>query len=196
MKILETLPNSEKLNLRMKSLATLDAIFSPEWEYRYYSFDSNWSTDEEMGSIRNGSGDDVFMLFNSSGCFMKGFAHEYRNSKIIVDSLYAGVPQVFETALKEPAFSPDNATFCFWSLNAGRKWESSVSESDLDIDSFFLIQDLAENEENYQNFVTEYYEVESEIQDIQAVFDHQPLTQSLAEAINQEIDYSSLLNDN
>jgi len=47
----------------MQSLATLDAIYSPEWEYRYYSYDSNWGEGEEMGSIRNGSGD-TFLLFS------------------------------------------------------------------------------------------------------------------------------------
>ncbi len=34
----------------------LDAIMSPDWELRYFSFDSRWSPTEEMVSMRNGSG--------------------------------------------------------------------------------------------------------------------------------------------
>jgi hypothetical protein len=59
-----------------QSLATLDAIMSPEWEYRYYSFNSKWAEGEMMASMRNGSGDEYFILFNSEGAIMKGFAHE------------------------------------------------------------------------------------------------------------------------
>jgi hypothetical protein len=54
----------------------LEAIMSPDWEYRYYSFDSKWGLDEMMASMRNGQGDDFFILFNNNGAIIKGFDHE------------------------------------------------------------------------------------------------------------------------
>ena len=39
-KILNNLPNIEKCKRIFQSIAMLDAIIKPEWEYRYYSFDS------------------------------------------------------------------------------------------------------------------------------------------------------------
>lgn len=75
-KRLEAIPDISSLKKLSQSLATLDAIMSPEWDYRYYSFNSNWATGEMMASMRNGSGDEYFILFNSQGAIMKGFAHE------------------------------------------------------------------------------------------------------------------------
>ncbi len=49
---------------------------SPEWEYRYYSINSKWDEGEMMASMRNGSGDEYFILFDSHGAIMKGFDHD------------------------------------------------------------------------------------------------------------------------
>jgi hypothetical protein len=40
-KDLSALPTIETLKKRTQSLAMLDAIIEREWEYRYYSFNSN-----------------------------------------------------------------------------------------------------------------------------------------------------------
>lgn len=77
---LDALLDVNRLKALFQSLATLDAIMSPEWEYRYYSFNSKWAKGEQMGSMRNGSGDELFVLFNHAGCFIKGFAHECQMS--------------------------------------------------------------------------------------------------------------------
>ena len=57
---LAALPDIEALRKLTQSLAMLDAIMSPEWEYRYYSFNSKWYESEMMASMRNGSGDEYF----------------------------------------------------------------------------------------------------------------------------------------
>ena len=73
---LKTLPDIDRLKALCQSLAMLDAIMSPDWEYRYYSFDSKWGLNEMMASMRNGQGDDFFILFNNNGAIIKGFDHE------------------------------------------------------------------------------------------------------------------------
>ncbi|MBD2074617.1 hypothetical protein H6F86_12105 [Phormidium sp. FACHB-592] len=70
------LPDIESLKSLSQSLAMSDAIMSPEWESRYYSFNSKWAEGEVMATIRDGSGDEYFILFNPHGAIIKGFAHE------------------------------------------------------------------------------------------------------------------------
>ena len=49
-----------------QSIAVLDAILSPEWEYRFFSFNAAWDSTkrERMASMRDGSGDDYFAVFS------------------------------------------------------------------------------------------------------------------------------------
>ncbi len=39
---LAALPGIDDLRRLCQSLAMLDAILEPEWQYRYYSFNSRW----------------------------------------------------------------------------------------------------------------------------------------------------------
>ena len=102
---------------------------SLEWDTRYYSFNSKWSCNEQMGSMRNGIGDEFFALFNSAGCFIKGFAHEHEMTPYrikppeIWPGTLDGVPQEFESAVHEPAFSMNDITFCVW-----RKYSDKVKQ--------------------------------------------------------------------
>src|SRR5436190_14373244 len=94
----------------------LDAIICPEWEYRYHSYNSKWAPGEEMASMRNGCGDDWFLLFDEFGAALKGFAHEY---PLAGDAAFAAriqqdVPAGFASFLREPAFGMESASFCLW----------------------------------------------------------------------------------
>lgn len=126
---LRLLPDVDRLRALLQSIAMLDAILSPEWEYRYYSFNSRWSKREQMGSMRDGCGDDFFGLFNSSGCFLKGFAHESamspygRKPKAVWPGVLDNVPSAFAAALKEPAFSMEDTTFCIWRRYCDESWQ-------------------------------------------------------------------------
>src|SRR5438105_3956555 len=74
---LSLLPDVDGLRRTLQSMAMLDAILCPEWEFRYYSFNAAWDAGEQMGSMRNGSGDNFFAHFSPAGCWLKGFAHDY-----------------------------------------------------------------------------------------------------------------------
>ncbi len=73
---LGALPDIPVLRRLTQSLAMLDAINEPAWDDRYYSFDSQWGQDEQMASMRDGSGDEWFALFTTAGVALKGLAHE------------------------------------------------------------------------------------------------------------------------
>ena len=122
---LETLPDIPSLRRLARSLAMLDAILSPEWESRYYSFDSHWGEGELMASMRNGQGDHWFALFTREGVVVIGLDHEapmFRPGDPwpgLIDSL----PRELASAVEEPAFDARNCTFCLWRRTGGAGWE-------------------------------------------------------------------------
>lgn len=120
----ERLPDIETLRRFTKSIAMLDAIICPEWEDRYYSYNSKWGQDEEMASMRNGCGDDWFLLFDRHGAALKGFAHEYplAGEASFAARIQETVPPVFASFLRKPAFSMDMASFCIWRGRTDPAW--------------------------------------------------------------------------
>ena len=201
---LHLLPDVQKLKRLMKSLAMLDAIMSPVWDERVYSFNSTWDVDEQMASMRNGCGDEFFILFNPHGCFVKGFDHESAMSSWGTDhqlpwqGLLEGMPEEFLEASKEPAFSMENISFCIWKLNTSGEWAKGQFEymecEDPD-GSEYLLEILDGNPETYKAFASEYYEVDLPLDAIKAVYGHQPLDGDVVKALNSEITLKSLQKD-
>ncbi len=120
---------------RCVSLAVLDAILSPDWQYRYYSFDGAWSEDTLMASMRDGSGDDLFIAFGAGGVFLKGFVHDAPMAPrasgrdgTVWPGMYDGVPTTLEIFRDEPAFSRDSITFCLWWDVERPGWQVGVRE--------------------------------------------------------------------
>ena len=107
---LAELPGIDEVKRISQSIATLDAIMMDDWDYRYFSFDANWGDGEMLASMRNGSGDSYFILFNSFGAIIKGYGHESAMAAYTVDSGKAWpgvldeVPPEFEAVLTDPAF--------------------------------------------------------------------------------------------
>jgi hypothetical protein len=203
---LSLLPNVDGLRRTLQSMAMLDAILCPRWEFRYYSFNAAWSAGEQMGSIRNGSGDDLFAHFSRAGCWLKGFAHEcplspYRDdgSKRVWPGVLDAVPAEFAACLQEPAFSVEDVTFCIWRRPRDRAWrvgpvEFPAGHPDPD-GSGFLLSDLDGKPETYQAFATDYYEREVSLIPIQHVYKHRPLTAAIVAQLNPEVSLADLSAD-
>src|SRR5262245_45608032 len=98
---LSQLPDVDGLRSTLQSLALLDAILCPDWEFRYYSFNAAWADGEQMGSMRNGSGAEFFANFSSAGCWLKGFvpgssmSPHRANPKRVWPGVLDEVPAVF-----------------------------------------------------------------------------------------------------
>jgi hypothetical protein len=114
------LPPPVELERICKGLAALDAMMCEEWQDRYYSFDRAWNTKskQRMASMRNGHGDEWFILFDEGGVFMKAFWHEYPHEDVA--KIYDGLPTKLRSQLKEPAFSMEHVTFGGW--HDGTTW--------------------------------------------------------------------------
>lgn len=189
----------------MQSLAVLDAIMSPdEWDMRYFSFNAKWRRGEEMGSVRNGSGDDLFAIFNRSGCLLKGFVHEspmspYReNPPSIWPGLIEGVPQPFSAAIVEPAFSMSEITFCIWRCSDEDDWSIGPIKFPRSSDpdgSRYLLGFLDGKPKTYQTFAEDYYETEIPIDSVQHIYRHLPLTTEIVESLNPAATLKMIAND-
>lgn len=193
---LSTLPDVDSLNALLQSLALLDVIMSPdEWDMRYFSFNADWGHGEQMGSMRNGEGDDFFAFFNQSGCVLKGFVHEspmapYRqNPRSIWQGLLDDVPDAFSAALAEPAFSMHDVTFCFWRLYGDNAWSTGQIQfprSDDPDGSGYLLRFLDAVPKTYQTFAKDYYEREIPIDGIGHVYKHLPITNEIVKLLNPD----------
>jgi hypothetical protein len=199
------LPEPYALRRILQALALLDAILEEEWQYRYYSYDSKWSETEEMGSMRNGSGDDLFAVFDASGCFLRGFDHEsamtpWRTTPPAVwPGVLDGVPPQFAASVTEPAFHMEDTTFCIWRLAGDTRWSHGAitfppGEDDPD-GSGWMLAALDGKAETYRSFAEEYFEVEVDLDAISRVFAHEPLSAALLDAFPSSRDLEDLVAD-
>jgi hypothetical protein len=202
---LSTLPPVDTLRRLMQSLAMLDAILSPEWDRRYFSFNSKWAPGQQMGSMRNGSGDHYFALFNTAGCWLKGFAHEsslspFRHDKPeVAAGMFKNMPADFSACLQEPAFVLEETTFCIWRRPIDSVWQRgtvALPKSTPDPDgSANLLKYLDGNPETYVNFAAEYYEIDVPLQSVRALYDHQSLGSKLLSTLNASMRAGDLKKD-
>lgn len=201
---LRELPNVDELKRTCQSLALLDAILMADWEYRYYSFDANWGDDESLASMRDGSGDAFFILFNSAGAIVKGFAHESAMARHSVDTgeVWPGVlnevPPEFEAVLNDPAFVAEETSFCVWRKRGDLAWQTGKIEfpdSDYADGSEELLAILDGKPETYAAWASEYYERPIPVEAVREIYAHKPLTQQLVSRLNPDRSLEDLESD-
>ncbi|PKG41450.1 hypothetical protein [Psychroflexus sp. MES1-P1E] len=147
---LNLLPNIENFKKLCKSISVLDAIISQDWESRYYSYQKEWDENEEFFEMRNGSGDEIKILFSSNGCVINGFAHEsemcdWKEIEIkeeksffaklfgskekkteLVQNISKGVvdslPNEFHNFIFGEPVKSSGTTFCIWRKQSDSNW--------------------------------------------------------------------------
>jgi len=198
---LDDIPSIDDLIRISKGLAMLDAILSPEWEYRYYSFNSKWLPGEMMASMRDGSGDGYFILFDEHGAAIKGFAHEAimspwnTESDEIWPGMFDRVPAQFSSFLNEPAFSMAEVTFCIWRRYIDSAWQCGVRnfpEGNDPDGSEEMLKILNGDPATYKEFARDYYEVEIPLDAVEHIYANLPLTESFVRSLNAEVRYADV----
>jgi hypothetical protein len=200
---LSPLPDVDRLRHIMQSMAMLDTILCPEWEYRYYSFNAGWATGEQMGSMRDGSGNGLFALFNAAGCWLKGSVlgvpmSPYR--KGCAGEVWAGildsVPSEFANCLREPAFDIENTSFCIWRRHGEPSWRKGQIEYPPDHPdpdgSEKLLSALDGDPQTYRDWAEDYYERAVCLTGVTHIYEHRPLTSGLVAQLNPDISLADL----
>ena len=192
---LDALPGIDEVKRISQSIAMLDAIMTDEWEYRYFSFDAKWGEGEMLATMRDGSGDSYFILFNSFGAVIKGYGHESAMAAYTVDSgkvwpgVLDGLPPEFEAVLTDPAFVAEETSFCIWRKYSDSHWQTGKIEYpdaefvDGSEDNLFMLDGIPKT---YQQWATEYYGKAVPLDAVKAVYEHKPLTQQLVSRLNPE----------
>ncbi|MBL4937658.1 hypothetical protein JK636_18265 [Clostridium sp. YIM B02515] len=205
---LKLLPSINSLKRISQSIAMLDAIIYQEWEYRYYSFNSKWSQNEMMASMRDGQGSHYFILFFIDGVMIKGYdidapINGFTDKEFWKDQMNQ-IPNQFDSFLSEPAFVTDKATFFIWRLNSDSHWRtldlnSLIKEQDLKVCDFDgsenLINILDGLPQTYKRWADAYYESDFDLSIIEKIYRHEPLTKEIVETLNSDIDYEVLIED-
>jgi hypothetical protein len=194
------LPEPAILLTRCRALAALDLILSPEWEYRYYSFNSKWSPGEMMASMRNGCGDEWWMVFSDAGwTALKGVAHEFpaaeEGGEDLSLSLQSACPASIQSFAQEAAFRWDDTGFCQFHLDDGKGWQRAndlTSFPHLETGEEELLRHLAGDASDYLRFAADYYELELPLDAVQHVFDLKPITPDLVARLNPETDWDEI----
>ncbi len=204
--VVTAMPDLQTLERRCTALALLDAVLSPEWEFRYYSFDPAWGDGERMASMRDGSGDSWSIVFSEHGAFIRGFARESVMNPSRNDGLWPrlldGLPDVFAPAAEEPAFMVDavlQASVCVWRQHGDNRWHMGDVEladgTDPDgADHLFGVL-LDANPDGYVRFAADYYEQHLDADDVRAVLALEPLTDDLVRRLNPDLSLAELTDD-
>ena len=187
-------------------MAMLDAVLCPEWQFRYYSFRAAWDVGEQMGSMRDGEGDDFFAHFSPIGCWLKGFAHEspmtpYReNPPRLWPGVLDAVPSEFKMCVEEPAFNSKDTTFCVWRRYSDNAWrigpiDFPTGHPDPD-GSKDLLSPLDGAPGTYLAWASEYYGRDDlRLTDVEHVYQHSPLTAEMVARLNPDLSLAALASD-
>jgi len=174
---------------RLQSLAMLDAIICPEWEYRYFSFNSFWDANESMASMRDGEGNNYFILFKDSKIVGKVFDKQYTLNKQEREKIVKKIPKTLEYFFDEPAFSIDEMSFIFWKEENTKKWFSLPTSTNLSYLGFLFTAEI------YVEWAQKYYEIEIDATVVNEIFQHLPLTQERIRKLNDKLVLSDLEDD-
>ena len=199
-----SLPSVDELLAVSKAIAMLDAVLMPEWQYRYYSFDSNWGPGEQMASMRDGCGNGYFILFNRHGAILKGYDHEAAAAEHVVrhgvplPGMFDEVPEEFASFLREPAFSINETTFCRWRRYEDGSWHTGHTSYPATPDpsgAGSLLAVLQGGPSSYAEWARGYFEVPVDLDAVRRVYRHDTFDVPLVRTLNPEITPEELKGD-
>lgn len=180
----------QTLKTLLQALATADAILQPEWEYRYFSYDSKWGDGEEVASMRDGEGGHWFVHFQENRVGYLFISPKEGRLENRFD-FNAKIPQEYKAFLKEPAFNADEATG-IWLLNADGKWLTIGKQRAEHLVDLPAVIDWGIG--GYQVWAEEYYEKKVDSSAIEKVFNLE-IQKKVVEQLNPDMNLEDLLAD-
>lgn len=183
------LPDRKKIQTICKAISVLDAILSKEWEYRYYSYNNKWADKEEFCEMRDGSGNQMLILFRQDGCVINGFAHEYQQQE--KENLTKNLPSIFNEFIFGEPVKTIGTTFCIWTIEE-QNWQTGTIENYKD-NSEEMLSIFDGNPQTYIDWATDYFDgsfLESGIplETVTEIYNGKTLTKEMVLAIVEEIE--------
>jgi hypothetical protein len=179
----------EDLKKKLKSLAIADAIIESEWEYRYFSYNSQWGQNEEMASMRNGSGGHWFVLFGTDKVAYKCISPD-DGLLDNIEEIEKQIPTKYKNFISEPAFFISEAT-SIWILEQNKWIKFGNPEIKFLID---LEQVITWEPNDYKTWAEDYYEKDLDLNSLKQVF-NLGITEKVINTLNPTISRSDLQND-
>ena len=179
--MLDQFNNITSVKRKFKKLAALDAILSPEWDYRYYSYNSKWSDLIEMASMRDGCGNEWFLWLTDCHAAYKMFSKDdgYIDSP---EALLKTLPNEYEHFVNEPAFSLDTISRIGY-LNNG-EW----IYLGIDVKYLPLVERIySMSKDDYFKWAYEYFEISVDTLLADAIW-ADPASLPTAKLINTDLD--------
>ncbi len=184
------LPSLFEVKKRSQSLALLDAIIMPIWEDRYFSFNCKWAQDgsEMMASMRDGLGNEYFLLFSENGVAGKVLCTSKEGN---ASALLTAIPDCFSSFKNEVAFNLDNASFYFWRTHKDEKWFASPN----DLKSYAFLGFLVGGSAYYHHWAESYYEQKIDLMMLETVFNASQINSKCLKVLNSELEFEELRED-
>lgn len=194
------LPPIEDVMKRAQALAALDLIMSPEWDSRYYSFNFQWSPDERMASMRNGSGDEWWIVHHREGwAALKGLDHESdawnEGRSELSCQLQELIPEGYGDFAREPAFVWHTTSFAYVYWPKTRSWtraNNGTEFSDLEAGEGWLLDLLTAPPSAYVTFASEYFERDVPLALVEHIYALHPITDDIVRALNPDVSYDEI----
>lgn len=194
------LPPIPEFRARCQALAALDLILCPEWEYRWFSFNSAWAPRRQMASMRNGCGDEWFCLFHPAGwAALKGLDHESsawaKGREPLSQQLRAAIPPALAEFADEPAFRWEFTSFAFYCLGPAHPWvcvnqQTSFSRLPAGGEQFLAL--TAGSPADYVRYAAECLERNVDEGRVDAIFRHVPITAEVVAGLNPDLELTSI----
>lgn len=203
--VARALPGIGELRDHCRGLAMLDAVLSPEWPDRYYSFDAA----EDRAAMRNGMGDEFAVAFSPAGAYVEGFDHESPMSpwaRMDRPEVWPGVldelPEAFLPYVSRGADGePPDVTACLWRAADDPAWRTGTIDfparhgDDPDGAAYVFELLVDRSAEAYAEWAADYYETAVDVEAVRHVLALRPLTQAVVSALNPEVDPADLAGD-
>lgn len=192
MEITKELPSRESLQMVCKAISVLDAILCSEWEYRYYSYNSQWGEGEEFCEMQDMEGERFQILFKEKDCIINGVHNDYEAADKSI--LTKGLPETYQEFLFGEPVASYGTNFCIWTDETGNWQCNETGKADGKEE---LLHILDGNPITYKQWAEEYFEVEEIPLDvIEQVYRGETLTESMVLAVNPEMeDWEQLMSD-
>jgi hypothetical protein len=169
--------------------------------------------DTARGSVYNGAGDHLHVLFTNTGTLLKGFDHESplsphnREDGEIYPGMYDELPEELMRILsqQEEVLEMEDVTFCMWQeghslgWKAGRWIELAMTqedESDAEGGVAFLLGYIEDTPESYIDWAEGYYDMQDmSLTAVTEIYNDTPISADLIRRLNPKRDVSSALDE-